>query len=109
MMDYNALLYKKVQKEFNEFITKLKEMSPEAIIEMAYEKVIKEDLLCVFENREFNSSEAIALYHEKYPLDKAYQDWLKSDVTYMEILNDSVNDTIKQTLKEYRGNQKESR
>ena len=40
-IDYNMLLYKKLAKEFEDFISELKTKPPEQIIEGSYEKVIK--------------------------------------------------------------------
>lgn len=42
-VDYNELLYNKMKKEFDSFISELKTKPPEQIIEGSYEKVIKED------------------------------------------------------------------
>ena len=53
--------------------------------------------------------EAKALYLEKYPLDRAYQDWLKSDVSETAMLRDSIDDTAKDVVKERKEKQRESR
>ena len=42
-VDYNDLLYEKMQQEYDAFIAGLKLMSSEQIIDSAYEKVIKSD------------------------------------------------------------------
>ena len=44
-VDYKELLNEKVQDEYESFIAELKEMPSEKVIEHAYEKVIKEDLV----------------------------------------------------------------
>ena len=80
-VDYNDLLYEKAQKEYDDLIAELKELPSEQVIERAYEKVIKENILCILEDSQRDQKEAKALYLEKYPLDRAYQDWLKSDVS----------------------------
>ena len=56
-----------------------------------------------------DQKEAKALYLEKYPLDRAYQDWLKSDVSGTAMLRDSIDDTAKDVVKERREKQRESR
>ncbi len=85
--DYNDLLYEKMQQEYDAFIAGLKLMSNEQVIDSAYEKVIKSDILIECENGRLDQKEAKALYLEKYPLDRIYQDWLKSDVSYMGMIH----------------------
>ena len=107
--DYNDLLYEKAQKEYDDLIAELKELPSEQVIERAYEKVIKENILCILEDSQRDQKEAKALYLEKYPLDRAYQDWLKSDVSGTAMLRDSIDDTSIDALKERREIQRESR
>lgn len=52
-VDYNELLYNKMKKEFDSFISGLKTKPPEQIIEGSYEKVIKEDLLAILNTQSF--------------------------------------------------------
>ena len=108
-VDYNDLLYEKAQKEYDDLIAELKELPSEHVIERAYEKVIKENILCILEDSQRDQKEAKALYLEKYPLDRAYQDWLKSDVSETAMLRDSIDDTAKDVVKERREKQRESR
>lgn len=84
-------------------------MPSEQIIERAYEKVIKENILCILEESQRDQKEAKALYLEKYPLDRAYQHWLKSDVSGTAMLRDSIDYTAKDVVKERREKQRESR
>lgn len=107
--DYNALLYEKVQAEYDAFIGELKTKPAEEVIEKAYEKVFKEELVCICEFANFDRKEAKAMYLEKYPLDRMYQDWLKSDASYMDMLRDSVDDSLKSAAAERRDKQRESR
>ena len=48
-------------------------------------------------------------YREKYPLDLMYQEWLDTDVSEMQMLKDSIDDTAKKAVKEMKDKQKESR
>lgn len=52
-VDYNELLYNKMKKEFDSFMSELKTKPPEQIIEGSYEKVIKEDLLAILNTQSF--------------------------------------------------------
>ena len=101
--------YCTLSKEYDDLIAELKELPSEQVIERAYEKVIKENFLCILEDSQRDQKEAKALYLEKYPLDRAYQDWLKSDVSETAMLRDSIDDTAKDVVKEHREKQRESR
>lgn len=107
--NYSVLLYEKVQAEYDDFIDRLKTEPVEEVIEKAYEKVIKEEMVSICKAIENDPKEAKALYLEKFPLDRMYQDWLKNDISYVEMLKDSVDDSAKAAFKEYRENQRESR
>ena len=57
-VDYNDLLYEKAQKEYDDLIAELKELPSEQVIERAYEKVIKENILCILEDSQRDQKEA---------------------------------------------------
>lgn len=107
--DYNELLYEKVQAEYNAFIEELKTLPPEQIIEKSYQKTIKEDLVVICRETDRPQSEAKALYLLKYPLEEIYQEWLETDVSYMDMLRDSVDERGKSAVKEMKEKQRESR
>ena len=109
LRDYNKLLYEKMSSEYDSFIEKLKQMQPEQIIERSYEKVMKEDLLSCFEYSERPQIEAKALYLQKNPLESLYQEWLETDVSYMDMLRDSADECVKFAVKEMKDRQRESR
>ena len=108
-VDYNELLYEKVKAEYDTFIDELKRMTPEQVIERAYEKVTKENLVITIQENELSPSEAKVLFREKYPLDRLYQEWLDTDVSEMQLLKDSIDDTAKKAVTEMKDKQKESR
>lgn len=109
VVDYNELLYEKVQAEYDAFIEELKRMTPEQVIDRAYEKVTKENMVTIIREENLTPAEAKALNREKYPLDRLYQEWLDTDVSEMQMLKDSIDDTAKKAVKEMKDKQKESR
>lgn len=109
IVDYNELLYEKVQAEYDAFIEELKRMTPEQIIERAYEKVTKENMVMAIQDKELTYTEAKALCREKYPLDCMYREWLDTDVSGMQMLKDSIDDAAKKAVKEMKEKQRESR
>lgn len=76
---------------------------------LLYEKVFKKEMVCICKFATYDQKEAMALYLNKYSLDRMYQDWLKSDVSYMDMLRDSINDSLNDVAKEHREKQRESR
>ena len=84
-------LYFKMKKELEQFKADLMTKPPKDILDAAYELTIKEDLLCIFETEDrFTDKECRALLKCKAPLDYLYQEWMDTDVTYMDVLRDSV-------------------
>lgn len=108
-LDYNELLYEKVQAEYDAFIEELKKMPPEQIVEKSYQKTIKEDLVTICRETDRPQKEAKALYLLKYPLEEIYQEWLGTDVSYMDLLRDSVDERAASAVKELKEKQRESR
>lgn len=92
-------LYEKVYAKQQEFISSLKTMTPENIIQYAYELVIREDILLSFEENDFEAKQCKALLKEKKPLDKLFLAWEKHERSHMsEILDyieNKANDLIK--------------
>lgn len=108
-IDYNDKLSEKVRNEYESFVSELKKMPTEQILEHSYEKTIKEDILNLFEHANLESKEAKALYLMKYPLDAVYQKWLDTDVSYMDMLCDSMKDKAKEAVGEMQAKKRESR
>jgi len=86
----NEMLYAKMESEYYFFLDELEKKEPKEIIASSYEKVFKEDILLVFQENELTYDRAKALLRMEHPLDAAYRAWLKDDVSYMEMLTDSV-------------------
>ena len=86
------LLYEKMSKEQDNFIEKLKHSSPEEIISAAYEKVMRDDILMLFDDNFLDTKQTKALLKLEYPLSACYDEWLKNDCTYMDMLRDTVDD-----------------
>lgn len=86
------LLYEKMSKEQDNFIEKLKHSSPEEIISSAYEKVMRDDILMLFDDDFLDTKQMKALLKLEYPLSACYDEWLKNDCTYMDMLRDTVDD-----------------
>lgn len=95
------LLYEKMSKEQDNFIEKLKHSSPEEIISKAYEKIMRDDILMLFDDDFLDTKQMKALLKLEYPLSACYDEWLKNDCSYMDMLRDTVDDFSKDLVKEH--------
>ncbi len=86
------LLYEKMSNEQNDFIENLKHLPPEEIISKAYEKIMRDDILMLFDDDFLDTKQMKALLKLEYPLSACYDEWLKNDCTYMDMLRDTVDD-----------------
>ena len=93
--ELNDILYERMSREYDDFLTALAMKSPDEIIRASYEKVFKEDILAVVESRMLEPKYVKALLRENYPLEGCYQRWLDEDVTYMEDLRICIEDHAK--------------
>ena len=103
------LLYEKMSKEQDNFIEKLKHSSPEEIISAAYEKVMRDDILMLFEDDFLDDKQIKALLRLERPLSACYDEWLKNDCSYMDMLRDTVDDFSKDLVKEHEKTKKKKR
>ena len=95
-----SLLLNKAEKEQSIFIESLKSQPPEKIIEAAYEKVIRDDLLLTFEYSDLSDKQLSALLKLEHPLSACYDAWLHNDCSYMDMLRDTVEDYANDLVKE---------
>lgn len=105
-------LDKKIDKELEELIADLKQCRPKVIIERAYEKVSKEKIAYKIKEKNYDFIELKALLKSKNILDECYDEWLKIDGNFNEILSYAVDNRIKlivEELKKEKTKNKESR
>lgn len=100
--DFRVLLYRKTAREQKHFIENLKSQPPEKIMEAAYEKIIRDDILMLLEsdNDFLDDKQVKALLKLDYPLSACYNEWLDSDYSYMDMLRDTIDDFSKDLVKE---------
>lgn len=94
------LLYEKMCNEQEQFIENLKLQPPDKIIEAAYEKVMRDDILMLFEGDFLDANQIKELLRLEYPLSACYDEWLKNDCSYMDMLKDTVDDFSKDLVRE---------
>ena len=96
-------LWEKAAKEQSDYIEHLKTLPPEQIIDRAYEKVMRDDILMTFENdymSEYLSEKQVKeLLKLDCPLAACYAEWLDTDVSHMDMLRDTIDDFAKNLRK----------
>ena len=68
-------------------------------MDAAYEKVMRDDILMIFENEEMEPKQVKALLKLKEPLADCYARWLHTDCSHMEMLRDTVEDLANDLVK----------
>lgn len=92
-------LNEKLQKEYDDFIERLKSLPPEQIIRCSYENVFKEEFMTTVQYKDLSKQEIKALLKMDYPLDSLYREWLKNDFSYIPLIEDTVDDHTKKVMK----------
>ncbi len=97
-------LYEKMSSDYKTYIEDLKNSSKDKIIDSAYEKVMKENILDEFtpEYKHYDIEKIKALNNCKKPLNQLYQEWFKSDIGIQTLFEDSIYDTLENIVKEQR-------
>ena len=98
--NYNELLLKRVRQENKEFIEELEKLPAHEALSRAYEKVIKEDLVCTIGEGTLTQTEVRALLRLKYPLDALYSEWLHNDLSYNDMLRDTIKERATSAVRE---------
>ena len=83
-------LLDKMSREHSAFYDKLLTLEPKQIIERAYEKVTKDEIMGCLDTLELTYSQSLALLRSTAPLEECYQRWLKSDSSCFSDLHDCV-------------------
>lgn len=92
--DRNRQLYERASNEYAEFLENLKGKTPQQIIDVAYEVVMKADILSLLEYHDLDKKQINILLTMQNPLDCIYTEWQHSDYSYMDMLRDSMNSLI---------------
>lgn len=102
----NQRVQEKLTNEYNDFIFELERERPQVIIERAYEKVCKEEMLYAFNGKGLTTNECKALLKCPNILNKCYGEWLKSDGNLNEMLNYSIDKSVEQIADDFKLEQK---
>lgn len=98
-MDLRQKLYEKAKAEQEKYVAELKQKPPEEIINSSYEKVIRDDILCIFENEDLPEKQVKELLKIDEPIASCYARWLHNDYSHMDMLHDTVSEFADDLIK----------
>ena len=93
---------KKINDEYDSFVKELKEQELEVIIDRAYEHVCKQEMVYIYENKDFTEQELKALLKCSNVLSDCYDEWLKTDANFNELLEFAVNNSTEHIVDDYK-------
>lgn len=99
----------KIDNEYKEFIEELKQCSPQVILERAYEKVSKEEMVYKIKDKDYTVSDLKALLKTEEILQECYDEWLKSDGNFNEVLEYAVDERIDLIIDDYKERNKKQK
>ena len=88
--ELNTELYQKMFAEQERFRAKLLSISPQEILEHAYEYVAREDILLSLEYSDLSAKQAQALLGTETPLADIFAKWEKRETDHMTDIWDTV-------------------
>lgn len=95
-------LIKKINNEYDIFIKELKQKEPEEIIDRAYEHVCKQEMVYIYENKDFSEQEYKALLKCPNILADCYDEWLKTDANFNELLEYAVDNSTEHIVNDFK-------
>ena len=104
--ELKAKLDNKIDKEYESLLADLRNSTPQVIIERAYEKVSKEEMIYRIKEKDYTINELKILLKQDNLLQECYDEWLDSDGGFNQVLEDSVDERIEFIIEE---SEKESR
>ena len=98
----HTALYEKLSAELKAYQEQLMAMPPSEILKHTFEHTVKEDIVCVMEDTEFDDSYVRALLRLRNPLNALYEEYRTRDTQHMDILRDCFEAEAKTVIKRAR-------
>lgn len=89
-MTLHEKLINKIHDEHKEYLAEIEKLPPKEIIYKAYEICYREELIGMFENTEYSEELMSALYELPNPIGILYDEWLHTDCSVCEMLEDVI-------------------
>ena len=91
-------LFDKMKNEYDRFVEEVIALPPAKILDKAYEKVAKEDILSCFHEDTMPENRVQALLALESPLEELFQGWMDTDVTYMDTIRECIDNKMQEIL-----------
>ena len=98
--ELNTELYQKMFAEQEQFRSKLLSMSPQEILEHAYEFITREDILLSLEYCDLSAKQAKALLQTDNPLADIFTKWEERETDHMTDIWDTVESRANELLRQ---------
>ena len=87
---FSQILYNRADAEQQAYIRELRENSPNVIIDVAYQKAVRDELLYTLKETDLSVNQLKNLLKHEYPLEACYNEWVKNKLSMDEILEVSI-------------------
>lgn len=101
--EINTELYQKMFASQEKFTDYLLSLSPQEVLDRAYEYICREDILLSLECRDLPSKEAKALLSLSDPLADIFRDFEKLETNHMSDIFDTMESRAKKTIHKLSG------
>ena len=82
----------RIHAEQEQYLNHIATLSPNEIIEKAYEICYRNEFVCILESTMFDDATMAALMNTPHILDVLYDEWLKTDAGVCDMLEDVIRD-----------------
>lgn len=87
---FSQILYNRADAEQQAYIRELRENSPNVIIDVSYQKAVRDELLYTLKETDLSVNQLKNLLKHEYPLEACYNEWVKNNLSMKEILEVSI-------------------
>ncbi len=84
----NKALHRKLVNEFRQYQAYLTSLPPDEILKHTYEHTVKQDIVCIMEDAEFEPKYVRALLRSRTPLNDIYEEYTFRETEHMDVLRD---------------------
>lgn len=87
---FSQILCDRAEAEQQAYIRDLREKSPNVIIDVSYQKAVRDELLYTLKETDLSVNQLKNLLKHEYPLEACYNEWVKNNLSMKEILEVSI-------------------
>lgn len=102
IQDLTTQVYKKLDKEYENFIDEILKTEPKNIVDNAYKIAIMQEFVDMFYGTEnYSKYELMALLEKENSLEFLYDDWINADNGIHNVLEDNMNECLLELSESY--------